>query len=104
MEKKICSKCKIEKDVVDFNKRKNRKSKYTSQCKLCICENGKKYRDNNLDLIKSRRKCFRLRVNKIKQMIRSAKYEVGLKTKNDRNEAEKFIRVHCAYINLIISI
>ena len=56
MEKKICSKCKIEKDVVDFNKRKNRKSKYTSQCKLCICENGKKYRDNNLDLIKSRRK------------------------------------------------
>ena len=58
MEKKICSKCKIEKDVVDFNKRKNRKSKYTSQCKLCICENGKKYRDNNLDLIKSRRKIY----------------------------------------------
>ena len=58
MEKKICSKCKIEKDVCEFNLRKNRKSKYTSQCKLCICENGKKYRDNNSDLIKSCKKIY----------------------------------------------
>lgn len=58
MEKKICCKCKIEKDVCEFNTRKNRKSKYTSQCKLCICENGKKYRENNSDLVKSNKKKY----------------------------------------------
>ena len=58
METKICSKCGIEKNVCEFNIRKNRKSKYTSQCKLCICKNGKKYRENNLDLIKSRKKIY----------------------------------------------
>jgi hypothetical protein len=58
MEKKICSKCKVEKSVCEFNSRKNRKSKYTSQCKLCICETAKKYRENNSDLIKSRKKDY----------------------------------------------
>ena len=58
MEKKICSKCKVEKNVCEFNTRKNRKSKHTSQCKLCICENGKKYRENNSELVKSRKKIY----------------------------------------------
>jgi len=58
MKKKICSKCKIEKDVCEFSERKNRKSGYTSQCKLCICENAKKYRKTNSELIKSRKKIY----------------------------------------------
>jgi hypothetical protein len=58
MEKKICSKCKIEKDVCEFSARKNRKCKFKSRCKLCTNENGKKYRENNSELVKSRKKIY----------------------------------------------
>lgn len=58
MTKKICSKCKIEKDVCEFNIRKNRKSGFTSHCKLCICKNAKKYRVNNSDIIKYNKKLY----------------------------------------------
>lgn len=39
---KICSKCKIDKSIDDFNKRKDRKSGILSKCKECC----KKYRDS----------------------------------------------------------
>ena len=56
---KICSKCKEEKEVCEFNIRKNRKSGFASQCKVCTCENAKKYRKNNSDEIKLRKKIYR---------------------------------------------
>jgi len=40
MEKKICSKCDIEKDVCEFTYRTDRK-KYRNQCKSCLNEMGK---------------------------------------------------------------
>lgn len=58
MEKKICSKCKDEKEVCEFNIRKERKSGFSSQCKLCISKNAKKYRENNSELIKTRKKVY----------------------------------------------
>jgi hypothetical protein len=58
MEKKICSKCKIEKDICEFTKRKNRKSGYSSHCKMCISEKSKVYREKNNDLIKNRKKKY----------------------------------------------
>lgn len=35
MEKKICSKCEEEKDVCEFNKRKDSKDGYRNECKIC---------------------------------------------------------------------
>ena len=36
MKKKLCSKCKIQKNLIEFNVDSNTKSGYRSQCKLCI--------------------------------------------------------------------
>jgi hypothetical protein len=38
MEKKVCSKCKEEKEVCEFGKDKTKKSGYNSQCKSCTKE------------------------------------------------------------------
>lgn len=40
--RKICSKCKIEKEFCEFYFRKKR-NKFTSQCKQCLSEKNKKY-------------------------------------------------------------
>ena len=58
MEKKICSRCSVEKEVCEFGIRKNRKSKFRSRCKSCHAEDGKKYRENNTKLVKSQRKKY----------------------------------------------
>lgn len=50
MEKKICSKCKIEKGVCEFNKKsvsKNGMQYYKSRCKKCQSEDEKIKRDSN---------------------------------------------------------
>ena len=50
MEKKICSKCKIEKEVCEFNKKsvsKNGMQYYKSRCKKCQSEDEKIRRDSN---------------------------------------------------------
>jgi hypothetical protein len=50
MEKKICSKCKVEKDVCEFNKKSVSKkgiSYYKSRCKKCQSEDEKIRRDLN---------------------------------------------------------
>ena len=50
MEKKICSKCKIEKEVCEFNKKsvsKNGMQYYKSRCKKCQSEDEKIKRDSN---------------------------------------------------------
>lgn len=57
MEKKICSKCKIEKDVVDFNKTKNRKGIFVlrTYCKQCHNIMSVKFHSNNPEKYKKYR-------------------------------------------------
>lgn len=43
MEKKICSKCKIEKEVCEFNKRKDSKDGHRNECKICWYLKGRDY-------------------------------------------------------------
>ena len=47
MEKKVCSKCKEEKDICEFGKDKFKKTGYSSYCKSCINLKNKIWRDNN---------------------------------------------------------
>jgi hypothetical protein len=47
MEKKVCSKCKEEKEVCEFGKRKNSKDGISQECKSCINKYFKKYFENN---------------------------------------------------------
>ena len=48
MTKKICSKCKIEKDVCEFNKRKDSKDGLRGYCKKCHVGYTNGYVQNNL--------------------------------------------------------
>jgi hypothetical protein len=49
MEKKICSKCQIEKEFSDFVKDKNSKTGYKSCCKLCHNLRNKNWNKNNVE-------------------------------------------------------
>jgi hypothetical protein len=49
---KICSKCKIEKEELYFHKDSNRKDKLTTQCKLCVKIDNKKWYEENKDRVK----------------------------------------------------
>jgi hypothetical protein len=47
MEKKVCSKCKEEKEVCEFGKRKDSKDGFNGKCKNCIKITHKSWRDRN---------------------------------------------------------
>jgi len=53
---KVCSRCKIEKELTEFNKRIDSKDGLRSQCKSCRTELTKKYREKNKERVKERRK------------------------------------------------
>lgn len=53
MEKKICSKCNIEKEVCEYNKQKISKDGYRNYCKLCHLEYSQKYVTENFDKYKN---------------------------------------------------
>jgi len=48
---KICTKCKEEKELINFSKRKDSKDGYKNQCKICFGIIKKKYYENNLEKI-----------------------------------------------------
>lgn len=48
----ICTKCKIEKDEIEFHKRKDRPKGRASLCKQCSCKRWRDFRDENPELIK----------------------------------------------------
>ena len=66
METKICSKCKEEKEVCEFNKRNNSKDTLQSWCKICLTEYRKKYKEDNKEKIKNyHKKYYEKNVDKI---------------------------------------
>jgi hypothetical protein len=53
---KVCSKCKIEKNITEFNKRKESNDGYRAECKECYNLVKKKYRENNKEKLKESQK------------------------------------------------
>jgi hypothetical protein len=47
MQTKVCSKCKLEKDVCEFYKDSKKIGTYRAKCKLCLSEESKIYSKNN---------------------------------------------------------
>ena len=75
MEKKVCSKCKEEKDVTEFYSGRN-------QCKLCVKEYKKEYKENNKQKIKDISKKYREKYKeKNKEKIKQYKKEYIEKNK-----------------------
>jgi hypothetical protein len=52
MEKKVCSKCGVEKNICEFNKMSKVKSGVRSNCRICQSVESKKYRVENKEKIK----------------------------------------------------
>ena len=73
MEKKVCTKCKGEKELSEFNKGR-------SECRLCSKEYKKEYSENNKDKIKKGKKKYRENnKDKIKEYVK--KYRENNKDK-----------------------
>lgn len=51
IQKKVCSKCGVEKEISEFQKRKKSKDGYDAQCKSCKNKKRRKYRAENRDII-----------------------------------------------------
>lgn len=60
MEQKICSKCKIEKEVCEFYISSKNSNNYRSQCKKCMNEFSVNYRIKNAEIISEKGRRFRL--------------------------------------------
>jgi len=60
MKKKICSKCKVEKDVCEFYKHSKKPNIYRCQCKKCMNEFSFDYKKKNAKIISKKGKQFRL--------------------------------------------
>jgi len=73
METKICSKCKEEKDVCEFQKDSSKKDKLYSSCRKCVSDKTKKYLKDNKNLIKQNKKKF-YQKNKEKINRKSSEY------------------------------
>jgi hypothetical protein len=58
-EKKVCTKCEIEKPLDEFCNHKGKSDGKTSRCKSCIKEDKKNYYDENRDKVKIRNKKWR---------------------------------------------
>ena len=69
METKICSKCKIEKEVCEFYKHSRNPNIYRGQCKKCMNESSLNYKKNNVEKINKKNKEYfekNRELNKIK--------------------------------------
>lgn len=64
---KRCIKCKIIKNIDEFHKHKLSKGGHRGECKKCIKENGKKYRnEHKLEIFEKRKRYYLLNKDKIK--------------------------------------
>ena len=79
---RVCSKCKKQKELKDFYKRKNDKRSYCSQCKKCMKESNKKWRENNSESIKIKQKKYR----------KNNKEKISLICKKWKNENKEHIK------------
>jgi len=85
MEKKICSKCEIEKDISNFYQDKRKSDGLYSQCKECFLTKNNLYKQNNKEKIKSKRKDY-YQSNKLTEIER-----VKLWQKNNKDKVNERI-------------
>lgn len=64
METKVCSRCGEEKELTLFRKRKDSKDGHRKECKICSSIGDKKYRDNNKEWVKFRKKKITKKIEK----------------------------------------
>lgn len=83
MEKKVCSKCVIEKDISNFYQDKRKFDGLYSQCKECFLKKNNSYKQINKENIKTKRKDY-YQSNKLTELER-----VKLWQKNNKDKTNK---------------
>lgn len=73
METKICSKCKIEKEISEFGKDKTRKGGLSYLCKDCLIIKSKNYRSKNREKVLQSYSLYR-KINKEKMKLSRLEY------------------------------
>lgn len=97
MEIKKCSKCLIEKNIIEFYKENINSSKHRSLCKQCNNENSKKYRENNKEKInKTKLKNKNKYKIKAKESYNKNKENILLNAKKYRNKNKEKIKKYIA--------
>jgi hypothetical protein len=94
MKTKICSKCKIEKKVCEFNTRKNSKDGYRQYCKICHLEYSKKYVKENYQKYKKYQDLYHLNNVEIHR-LKSSEYYKNNKEKVHEYLKNKYKHVFC---------
>ena len=80
---KICSKCTVEKEVCEFNKRNNSKDTLQSWCKICLTEYRKKYYRDNFENSKNyHKKYYEKNIDKITENTKKYREDNKEKIKN----------------------
>lgn len=108
---KICSKCKIQKDYIEFSFRKEAVDGYRGSCKICCATVKKNYRLNNIEKYKEMKKQQYISTSEIvKQRTKlfkinnPDKIKIYKKTYNQKNKAGCNIRTskrRCMLLNAI---
>jgi len=81
VETKVCSKCKVDKNVCDFNIRNTSKDGKRSSCKECDNENIKKWRQNNKEKVKLQKQRH-IKKHRQENLDRGKTYRENNKEKN----------------------
>jgi hypothetical protein len=89
MEKKICSKCKIEKELCEFQSDTSKKSGFKSQCKRCCSVRQKIYKNQNAELVSTKRKKY-YRENIEKERTQQKLYREIRKNELLKKQKEKY--------------
>ena len=77
---KVCSKCKLEKNINDFNNRSTSKDGKRSSCKQCDSDDIKKWRQSNKEKVKLQKQRY-LKKNPQKNLDRGKNYRENNKEK-----------------------
>jgi hypothetical protein len=115
MERKICSKCKEEKEVCEFQKNSHSKDGYRSECSLCsknrkklipkekILNYAKNYREKNKELIRERQRKYYHICSQNNENLKKIKKEKPIRTKKTKEEIkikrQEWIRKNREIIN-----
>ena len=82
---KICTKCKTEKSITEFNKQKDKKDGFRSHCKICL---SLSYNENKDKILEQRRKHYKL--NHDEMISKQRKYRNQNKIKISENQKEYY--------------
>lgn len=97
MERKVCSKCKVDKELCEFQIDTSKKSGYKSNCKNCCSVQQKIYKKNNSVLISIKRKKYyednKEKEKKLQKLYRDTRKEKLLEKQKEKYQSDPLYKM-----------